>query len=354
MPSTAARPAAESSSTPPGAPQPFTVEALDGYRIHGFQLRHAEPDAARPVVIVNAATAVRCRYYLRFAEYLHRHGSDVIVYDYRGIGESKPPSLRGFSASWLDWGRLDFEAVLAQASHAFAGQPIDVVGHSIGGFVIGLAASNHRIRRVFTMGAQYAYWRDYAARGRVPMLFKWHVLMPALTAAFGYFPGRRLGWLEDVPHGVVRDWSRQGQRFEHTMHSRAGPASESALGSTTGGVAKAAATAQREALLRGFASVTAPILAVSVTDDPFGTRAAIERLLAYFSRSPRTHLRLAPADIDVPAIGHFAFFHSRFEGNLWPIARHWLDTGRLVADQPGTVTAWASGDSLRRGQLPAS
>jgi hypothetical protein len=52
---------------------------------------------------------------------------------------------------------------------------------------------------MLTVGAQYAYWRDYAVRRRAQLLLKWHVIMPALTTLCGYFPGRRLGWLEDRP-----------------------------------------------------------------------------------------------------------------------------------------------------------
>jgi predicted alpha/beta hydrolase len=70
-------------------------------------------------VIINAATSVRCRYYSRFADYLFAQGCDVLTYDYRGIGESRPASLRGFQASWSDWGRLDFEAMLAHAAEHF-------------------------------------------------------------------------------------------------------------------------------------------------------------------------------------------------------------------------------------------
>ena len=69
-------------------------------------------------MIINAATSVRCRYYSRFADYLFAQGFDVLTYDYRGIGESRPASLRGFKASWSDWGRLDFEAMLQLAAEA--------------------------------------------------------------------------------------------------------------------------------------------------------------------------------------------------------------------------------------------
>jgi predicted alpha/beta hydrolase len=143
-------------------PEALAVQAADGYTIKGFVWRHRESgQGERPVAIINPATSVRCRYYSRFAVFLFDHGFDVIAYDYRGIGESRPATLRGFQASWIDWGRLDFEAVLLHAERSFRGQPIYVVAHSIGGFVFGFAPSNHLVRRVFTMGAQVAYWRDH-------------------------------------------------------------------------------------------------------------------------------------------------------------------------------------------------
>ncbi|HEV3427167.1 MAG TPA: alpha/beta fold hydrolase [Paraburkholderia sp.] len=303
---------------------PLSLLADDGFTLGGFVWRRHNrtvDGAPRPLVIVNAATSVRCRYYFRFAGWLHRHGWDVVVYDYRGIGESRPARLTGFDATWLDWGVRDFEAVLRHAGEAFPGQPIDVVAHSIGGFVTGLAPSGARIRRVFTVSAQYAHWRDYAARSRLPMLLKWHVVMPALASLYGYFPAKRLGWMEDTPRGVALAWSRSRARFEDTY--------------VRAPIARAAG--ERAALVERFAAFAAPILAVSVTDDPFGTVPAIERLLSYFTRAPRTHLRIAPAQIGVKEIGHFAFFHSRFENHLWPLALHWLRTGTLAPQTPGAV-----------------
>ncbi|WWL43954.1 alpha/beta fold hydrolase [Pseudomonas parakoreensis] len=95
--------------------EPFKEAAADGFMLGGFTWRHALPDAQRPVVIINAATSVRCRHYSRFADYLFANGFDVITYDYRGIGESRPATLRGLEASWTDWGALDFEAMLKRA-----------------------------------------------------------------------------------------------------------------------------------------------------------------------------------------------------------------------------------------------
>ncbi len=152
------------------------------------------------------------------------------------------------------------------------------------------------------------------------MFARWHVVMPLVTMLFGYFPGKKLGWLEDTPKGVVRDWILSRERFEDTWRGR-----------------DTARYPDKHALVRPFGNVTAPMLAVSLTDDDFGTVAAVERLLAYFSHSPRTHVRISPQSISELAIGHFGFFHSRFEPNLWQHALEWLESGRLSRDHPGVL-----------------
>ena len=63
-------------------------------------------------VIINPATGVVARYYHRYARFLASHGFDVITYDYRGIGLSRPQRLQDCGYRWRDWGELDFDAVL--------------------------------------------------------------------------------------------------------------------------------------------------------------------------------------------------------------------------------------------------
>ncbi|MFN9475150.1 alpha/beta fold hydrolase [Acidovorax sp.] len=305
-------------------PDPQRMVAPDGQVLHGLAWRHprAEGSTLRPVVIINPATSVRSDYYSRFAAFLHGQGFDVLTYDYRGIGGSRPASLRGFQAGWLDCGQRDFEALLQHAAAHFPGQPVQVVAHSVGGVLVGLAPSNHTIARVFTMGAQYAHWRDYAPGRRSALLWKWHVAMPLLTALLGYFPGKRLGWLEDTPRGVVRDWTARHPRFEDGFD---------------GAGSQRLDPDERDALVARFASLTAPLLALSVADDEFGTIPATQRLLRYFRGSATTHLHVEPGELGLAGIGHFAFFHSRFEHSLWQIPLQWLRSGTLAACPPGRL-----------------
>lgn len=289
-------------------PIPIDVTASDGYVLGGFIWGGSDDKSSRrPVVIINPATSVRCRYYFKFAQFLHEHGFIVVAYDYRGIGESRPASLKDFDATYTDWGRLDFEAVLVYVANRFPGQSINVAAHSIGGFLLGLAPSNYLIRRVFTMGAQYAYWKDFAPSRRLLMVLKWFVFMPIVTRLFGYFPGSRFGWIEDTPKGVVQQWSMFSRSFENPSWK-----ATNRFGET-------------------FGSLQAPILAMGVTDDEWGTPSAINRLLDHFDNCRKYHLRIPPAAINELAIGHFAFFQRRYEPTLWPIPLAWLRSGTVPA-----------------------
>lgn len=289
---------------PPVQGVPTNLQARDGVTLGGH-LWLAPGGANKGSVIINPATGVLARYYHRYARFLAGHGFDVLTYDYRGIGASRPARLKGCGYRWRDWGELDCEAALRLMHARAAAGPLAIVGHSIGGFLPGLTASAGVIDRMLTVGAQYAWWGDYAAGHRLRLFLKWHVAMPVLTALCGYFPGRRLGWLEDLPAGVALEWSFRGPRFE-----RSHPAPE------------------RADTLSRMASVRAEILAVSVADDDIGTQAAVARTLACYTGASRSAVQLSPADYDRAAIGHFNLFHDSHREGFWTENLAWLKEGR--------------------------
>ncbi len=147
---------------------------------------------ATGTVIINPATGVLARYYHRYARFLASHGFDVLTYDYRGIGASRPDHLKRCGYRWRDWGELDFDAAIRFAREPRTTGPLIVVGHSVGGLLPGLAEAAPLIDRILTVGAQYAWWGDYAPHQRLSLLLKWHLAMPDATAFCGYFPAA--GW----------------------------------------------------------------------------------------------------------------------------------------------------------------
>lgn len=259
-------------------------------------------------VVINPATAVKASYYHRFARFLARHGFAVLTYDYRGIGASRHRPLRATrNTDKYAWGAYDCDAALKWAVETYPDLPLHVVAHSIGGLMVGLASHGRHVRRCLTVGAQYAYWPDYDADKRFSMWLRWHCLMPLLTAVLGYFPARRLGWHEDLPAGAAYEWAFRPARLEQS-YRRKGPDP-----------------------LGHFPAMSGEILAIGLSDDPFGTPQALDRLLGYYTSAQRTRIEIHPASIGADSIGHFAYFHDRFESTLWMDALRWLRDGHLPA-----------------------
>ena len=248
-------------------------------------------------------------YYDRFAGFLAAHGIPTLIYDYRGIGKSRPRSLRGFIASVEDWGSKDCAGALAWLGERFPEARRLVIGHSVGGFVTGFAANGRMIDMLLLIGAHTGYWRDYAADSRSGMYLLWHVMMPAVTRLVGYFPGRRLHLLEDLPAGVALEWAnRRRPDFWWNRKTADGEVD----------------TAWRENALGRFHAVRAAILALHFSDDRFATQAATDRILSLYENCLVTQIVIAPADVGGKKIGHFGFFRSRFRDTLWPRVIEWL------------------------------
>jgi predicted alpha/beta hydrolase len=249
------------------------------------------------------------RYYDRFAHFLATNGIPTLVYDYRGIGQSRPSVLRGFTASVEDWGSKDCAAALEWLSGRFPKARRIVIGHSVGGFVTGFVTNGRKIDRMLLVGAHTGYWRDYAARPRLPMYLLWHALMPALTRVVGYFPGRRLHLLNDLPAGVALEWANR--RRPEFWWNKVTPDGEPD-------------TQWRDNALSCFLAIRASTLALRFTDDAFATEAATTRILGLYQNCPATRMVVGPVDAGGQKIGHFGFFRSRFRETLWPRVLAWL------------------------------
>ncbi|GGG15396.1 alpha/beta hydrolase [Rhodococcoides trifolii] len=281
------------------SPAVVQIVCADGVVIDATVFPAEKPVA---VVVINCATSTSARYYRRYAEFLCENDITAITWDCRDIGESRRGSLRGSRTRWRTWGEVDFDAVLGWVRDRYPSLPIMVVGHSWGGFMVGFAPNSVAVTRILTVGAQHAYWPDYIRSRRVSMLIKWHLVMPAVTALVGYFPGKRLGWLEDTPARVVYGWAFSRSDFTAWFRDAADVRAR-------------------------FAAVAAPIRAYGTTDDEFGTPAAIVRGLAPYVGARRERIELVPSELGYESIGHFGLFHSRHRDDFWVQTLEWLTSG---------------------------
>jgi predicted alpha/beta hydrolase len=249
--------------------------------------------------VVHCGAGIPASRYQRFAAFLAESGIPTLTYDYRGIGRSRPPSLRGFDATMADWSEYDCAAAIAWVRERSAAAIVGIA-HSAGAWLVGGAHNAAEQARLVLIGGHTGYWGDYAVRYRLPMTLLWHGFMPALTRIAGYFPARRLGLGEDLPAQVALQWA--ARRSPELRPSGNDPRS-----------------VRERMLLDRCAALRRPALLVSISDDAFATAAGVRRLMAYYPRlSPVQHLQFTPADAGVSRIGHFGFFRRQAGSVLWP------------------------------------
>jgi len=268
-----------------------TIPAKDG-----FALAATIYQAGSDVVIINAATAVPRQFYNRFATFLNQQGFTVITYDYRGIGESKPATLRGFKAEMNDWGMLDMQGVLDWTVAEFNPTSLFIIGHSSGGQQMGLITDSSRINAMVTLSAQSGYWRLQGGRQPVVVWLLVYLIIPLLTGVFGYFPWSKFGKAEDLPKGVAQEWARWCRDPLYLLGDRDLPT-------------------QR------FQQFSAPVLAYSIDDDDWGTAKSVQTLMSAYPDVAYTHIM--PADYGLKSLGHFGYFRSQSEP-IWHETVAWL------------------------------
>ena len=278
------------------------ITAADGYALVG----HVAGASQRgPVLVINSATGVRQHYYARFASWAAGQGATVLTWDYRGIGESRPHRLRGFPGTMRDWGHHDLEGVLRFAQNEWSGRPLVAIGHSVGGQILGQAASNTCLTRAVTVGSQFGSWQLWPAPRKWAMAALWHGVMPGLTHTLGYFPGS-LGIGADLPKEVALEWARWCRSRDFFLEH---------------GVAR-----------EGYARLHIPMLSFSFTDDTYAPALAVDALHSLYVNAKIERRHLAPRDLGVKHIGHFGFFKDEFRHSLWE------QLGEFVFAAPRAIT----------------
>ncbi len=282
--------------------QSITVATGDGLALGATVFGDAHAAAAG--VLIVPAMGVEQNYYAPFAQWLAAQGFFVITFDYRGIARSRPVqyqrSLRGFDADVLTWARNDCAAMIDYAAQCVGAKPLLWIGHSLGGQILGLVPNRARVAAMVTIATGSGYWLQNNPQLRRYVWWLWFFAAPLSVRLFGYFPGRRLGKIGDLPAGVMKQWRAWCLNRNYAV-----------------GV-------EGEAVRRDFAAISTPILSLSFTDDEFMSARNTESIHGFYAAAPRQMERIDPRAIGERRIGHFGFFRERFAQTLWPQAGQWL------------------------------
>lgn len=258
-----------------------------------LQIRLFNKANSNRVVVIAGAMGVPQTCYEKFALWLNDQGMSAITFDYYGMGASVDRPLRDIRTNMLEWGEYDCEALIHFVKSKYPGQTFYWIGHSVGGQVLGMIPSTNMIDKAITMASGSGYWRHNSPQTRRFVWALWYGIAPVAVNLRGYFPGKRLNMVGDLPANVMRQWWRWCKNRDYAVGH------------------------EGQWLRDRFASVTIPITSISFTDDEMMSAENINNLHSFFTCSQRQMIRINPRDIGEKRIGHLTWFRDKFQHSLW-------------------------------------
>ncbi|KAI8819695.1 uncharacterized protein EV422DRAFT_103506 [Fimicolochytrium jonesii] len=283
-----------------------------------------------PSIQINSATGVPRAFYVSFARYLATtHSCPVLLYDYRGIGDSltgsTPEHARALPLASIqkEWATYDQPAITMFLKDRFPDRAVVIVGHSVGAHIAPLNPAKDSVSRYLFVAPNNAHWRFHPdLKGAISTY-----LFPAIVAVGtrvgrspqGLFRANAIGLCEDIPLGVARDWSYWTRFREYCT------------------VEPHIKEVYDRFLADGDNTPNAEehrTLAIGFTDDAFcGSREAYDAWLRLMPAAKVPLWYLDPkaelGEFGVEAVAHMGFFRKAMKEALWEPLVPFLVDGRF-------------------------
>lgn len=264
-------------------------QALDGYQLSGINYHPAHSPQAK--IIIASATGVPQLFYRRFAEYMTQHGFQLLSFDYRGIADSAPPTLKNFEMSYLDWGALDLAGAIKY--YADDSIPLFIVGHSYGGQALGLTPNHDKVTAMYCFGTG-AGWSGYMPlKEKFKVQVMWNIIFPPMVALYGYLPWSKLKMGADLPLGVYQQWRKW---CKHPTYFFADP--------------------ELKNIKDQYAQVTTKIFAVSALDDDWALPNSRHAFMQHYVHAELKMMNIQAKEYGLKEIGHMGYFRKGAEA-IW-------------------------------------
>jgi len=267
------------------------IDAGDGQVLQATV--HAPP-GARYWLLVNSAMGVRRRFYRHLAAHLEQEGIGTLTYDYRAMGDSAVGRDRLGGVRLDDWGLRDFPAALRWLRERYAPARVVVLGHSVGGQLLGLAPEVLTVDGLVGVAAQSGHWRHWDGLGRARVFTLWYAAIPLLTVTGERFPSSRLGLGQDIPSGVARQWAQWGRDREYARSRRVDPQP------------------------KYHEQVRCRLRTYLIGGDDLAPERAVRAWHDWFPNAGRELVDLGTHNAAGTLIGHFGFFDPSVGAGEWP------------------------------------
>ncbi|MFN8349113.1 MAG: alpha/beta fold hydrolase [Spirosomataceae bacterium] len=270
----------------------ITLPTPDGYTLSGILYEY--PSQPKAVVQFNIGTGMRKEFYANFARYLAENGFIVCLWEYRGMGRSRPLLKEEFTCITMqDWA-IDMRAVLDFLDTRYPDWPKLMIGHSIGGQLLGLLPNHQKLKGMLMLNSSTGTWWHHTLPYRFKSYYFFNVLTPLLVPFAGYLPAKRLRIMEDLPGGLILEW-REWCNSENYLFDF--------LGKSIG--------------QHFYGDIQMPIKAYWTTDDPIANAVTVPALLRHFRKADIMTEAVRPADLATKRLGHFGLFSRKMKAGFW-------------------------------------
>jgi predicted alpha/beta hydrolase len=257
----------------------------------------------QPTVVVNPAIGVRRRLYREFANWLAEQGIGCVLYNYRGMEDGSQHLPAGADLSTVAWGQLDQSAVLDWVLNTLKPERLFLLGHSIGGQLVGFAKQLDQVTGIIHIAAQKGDQQYWSGSGRLKLFMLWHVLIPLMSRGPSFNAGKLGLGAYPWPSAAARQWAAWGRSRDYLFNPKFGYD------------------------LAPWRTYRGSLLSLGFTDDPMAPEAAIDGLLSEFHTARDLgHIEkrlIDPTSVKQTTIGHFGFFKPE-ASNLWEDLKTWI------------------------------
>ena len=265
---------------------------LDTYENRKICCQIFENGSSNVILIIASAMGVKQSFYKNFSEFAETNGISVITFDYSGIGNSLNGNIKSYRDSLYSWGNRDLEAVIKYSIKKFPNHKKVIIGHSVGGQLIGLAPSSIHLDKIILISAQSGFWGFWKGIDKVKMFLNWYLLFPTLTYFIGYMPSKRFSKMENLPANVAKEWAKWCRNpnylFDYFSEEKT-----------------------------FFNKIKCAVTSISFDDDFFAPKKSVDWLNQKFQNVTLIRKHFFPNDVNVTKIGHFDLFKSNFKNSIW-------------------------------------
>lgn len=280
----------------------LTLKCQDGYQLSARFYPVTETESKKPPILICPATGITKQFYHSFSCWLQAQGYAVLVFDFRGIGESLKGSVKQSKASIVQWGQLDIPAAIDALLAKTQAAKVILLGHSAGGQLLGIVPNYAKVEKVVAIAGSTGHVKGLKGRTKLLAPVMFNIIFPLARITKGYGPTQAIGMGENLPKDVAREWAEFCSKPGYIINA----------------IGKKIAPAHDY-----HAQITCPITSIWASDDEIATQANVKDLLRLYPKAATEMIELKPQEYSHKGIGHMLMFKKSHQ-NLWSIIEQQL------------------------------